>query len=341
MLREFTRDPLTGLPNLIDAVARQSDVMRGENGTLIVFDLNDLSKLNGRWGRDVGDRLIQGLSLSIRTSIQQLSLEAELFRISGDDFLVSACGLKKGDADPFVDRVGVEFTSYIKSSGLPQATFRHASVGYPDDACSFSAAFVRLYRAISKSKSPDGVDWVEGLIKKLFQHFAETIDQLRFVQSQALTDDISGLANHRAAEQFLDRMLEQYNEEGSPFAVLFIDGDNLRQYNEMGYDRGNELIKRLGAMIQDATRSGDRVFRWLSGDEFLVILPGLDRATAQRVAERLRVAVAETSSSWTIPVTVSVGVAACPEDATTIDDLIRRAVRANTEAKQKGKNRVS
>ncbi len=341
MLRDFTRDPLTGLSNLIKAVERKDEVFRGSTGALIVFDLIDLGEVNRRWGRDVGDRVINGLSHAIQVCASSMLADAEAFRLSGDDFLLSARDMRKEDVHPFVLCVEKELAAYTEGRRLPMMTFRYASVNYPDDVQTLPAAFVHLYRDLSRTPSAGGADWMEALVEKLFQDFAETIDQLKFAHDKALTDDISGLANHRAAEQLLESLLARYYNDQHPFAILFVDGDNLKQYNEMGYDRGNELIKRLGATIRASIRAGDSVFRWLSGDEFLVVLPGVDRSAAEQIGERVCLAVAKAFSHWTIPVTVSVGVAACPQDAQTVDELIRCASRANAEAKQMGKNRVS
>ena len=125
-----------------------------------------------------------------------------------------------------------------------------------------------------------------------------------------------------------------------PFSILFIDGDNLKQYNTLSYQRGNLMIRDLGRLIADQLRRGDFLARWFSGDEFLVILPRADRAEALRVGERLRSKVEKTTRKWPFPITISVGVATYPIDGSTMEELLVKAEKANALAKKEGKNKV-
>jgi diguanylate cyclase (GGDEF)-like protein len=119
-----------------------------------------------------------------------------------------------------------------------------------------------------------------------------------------------------------------------------IDGDNLKAYNEYGYQRGNEMIRDLGELLTAVVRPVDRVARWLSGDEYLVLLPGADLTIARNVGERLRAAVENGTRRW-LPVTVSVGAASCPRDATTAAELLATVEERGLASKRAGKNKVS
>ena len=120
-----------------------------------------------------------------------------------------------------------------------------------------------------------------------------------------------------------------------------MDGDNLRQYNdELGYKAGNEMIRRLGASISGAAAPEDTVTRWLSGDEFMISLPGTDRKRAVEKANSICAAVKKKSARWPFPVTVSIGVVTCPEDGFDIELLLAKVEKANNSAKKMGKNQV-
>ena len=100
------------------------------------------------------------------------------------------------------------------------------------------------------------------------------------------------------------------------------------------------MIHELGLILAGSLRQGDRLTRWLSGDEFMALIPGADRKLALQVAERIRLAVEAATRNWPIPITVSIGVAVCPEDAVTAPELLEKAENAITAAKKTGKNQV-
>lgn len=200
--------------------------------------------------------------------------------------------------------------------------------------------------------------WAVARLLALERANRELSHRVAVAEQLAHHDDISGLPNHRAATALLERTLtaataahqartrdvspsRRRQERGSrSFAVLFIDGDNLKLYNEDGYEAGNRMIARLAGALAARLRPTDYVARWLSGDEFLAILPGADRTGARRAAERLRAAVEREFRDALIPVTISVGLAVFPEDGTTAGALVDRAVTYNAAAKKAGKNRV-
>lgn len=182
--------------------------------------------------------------------------------------------------------------------------------------------------------------WAAARLMALERANRELAHRLSAAEQLARHDDISGLPNYRAATAVLERTLRRHARNERPFAVLFMDGDDLKRYNEMGYEAGNRMIARLAGTLAARLRPTDYLARWLSGDEFLGILPEVDRRAAELVAERLRAAVEAEFKDSLIPVTISVGIAAFPEDGGTPEALMDRATVCNAMAKRAGKNRV-
>ena len=140
----------------------------------------------------------------------------------------------------------------------------------------------------------------------------------------------------------MEEELAGFSRNDRPFSILLVDGDRLKEYNStLGYQAGNEMIRDLGGAIVRAVRDGDFVGRWLMGDEFLVVLRRTSRKIAYGVAERIRRTVMESSKKWPLPITVSIGVASCPEDGRTSETLVEAAEKANAAAKLGGRNRVA
>ncbi|HET7520039.1 MAG TPA: GAF domain-containing protein, partial [Candidatus Limnocylindria bacterium] len=160
---------------------------------------------------------------------------------------------------------------------------------------------------------------------------------------RADTDALTGLGNHGAFQRTLAEVLGQ--PEGAapsrrrarqvgPVSLLMMDLDNFKAYNDrLGHPAGDALLHAVGTAIYGSARADDRVFRY-GGDEFALILPGADAIAAEAVAERVRAAVARLTVKDASPVTISIGVAAYPRDATDKNDLIAAADTALYLGKQ-------
>jgi diguanylate cyclase (GGDEF)-like protein len=148
------------------------------------------------------------------------------------------------------------------------------------------------------------------------------------------------LPNQRAAQRQLDLAIGRAEASQQPFSILLVDGDDLKQYNNISYAAGDEMIQRLGSTLNTNLRPGDFLARWRMGDEFMVILPMIGPVQAVGVAERLCAAVRQVSRNWPLPVTISVGVAAYPENGTLARDILQRAEATNLQAKVSGKDNV-
>jgi diguanylate cyclase (GGDEF)-like protein len=167
-------------------------------------------------------------------------------------------------------------------------------------------------------------------------------DTHRAMSRRAETDALTGLANHGAFQRDLGTFVEAPGDGSGRrrLAVLMMDLDSFKAYNDRhGHPAGDSLLHRAATAIYGAARSDDRVYRY-GGDEFALILPQTGVAEAVRVANRIRRAVAALTATDPTPVTITVGVAGLPGDATDRAGLIAAADTALYYGKRAGENRV-
>jgi diguanylate cyclase (GGDEF)-like protein len=181
---------------------------------------------------------------------------------------------------------------------------------------------------------------IENIVGNFTNRIQETLSLLNDAYSLALTDDISCLPNQRAAKMYLKSLIKDKEEMEKEFSILFIDGDNLKRYNTISYTKGNEMIKGLSSVIASSLRKKDKIFRWLTGDEFLVILDDVSSEDALRLADRIRSEVEDETKYWLYPITVSIGAASYPADGSNIEVILSKAEKSNIYAKNTGKNKV-
>jgi diguanylate cyclase (GGDEF)-like protein/putative nucleotidyltransferase with HDIG domain len=152
----------------------------------------------------------------------------------------------------------------------------------------------------------------------------------RFAEA-ALTDNLTGLRNHRAFQEDLDRALSAHAETGRPLTLVLIDLDGLKQINDSaGHQAGDECIVGLAQVLATAGRSRDAAYR-IGGDEFALIIPGERAMNALYLVQRLQSQLPATRSG--IAVSATAGLAEPPAGADK-DELIRQADMALLRAKR-------
>jgi diguanylate cyclase (GGDEF)-like protein len=157
------------------------------------------------------------------------------------------------------------------------------------------------------------------------------------------TDWLTGLWNTRYFNNVLDSALKDAKDEETCLSLLMIDIDNFKKYNDtLGHQKGDEAIKRVAHLLDSSSRRSDFVCRY-GGEEFCVIMAGIDKNDAKMIAERLRKRVEDffkedDSTPEELKLTVSLGLATFPYDGSDKKDLIQNADLALYHAKQNGKN---
>jgi diguanylate cyclase (GGDEF)-like protein len=160
----------------------------------------------------------------------------------------------------------------------------------------------------------------------------------------AARDGLTQLYNRRAFDERLAKARAREERQGGRFAVLLLDVDHFKKLNDtFGHPAGDAALKHTARVLENHLRQGDEAARY-GGEEFAVILPGADAAGALPLAERVRGAIEGSHLVFEgarLAVTVSVGVAAWPEDGRELEGLLAAADRALYAAKQEGRNRVA
>jgi diguanylate cyclase (GGDEF)-like protein len=162
------------------------------------------------------------------------------------------------------------------------------------------------------------------------------------VAVRADTDALTGLGNHGAFQRRLAELVDAAGAATAPtpVALLMMDLDNFKSYNDtLGHPAGDALLHAVSTAIAGAARATDLVYRY-GGDEFALILPGVNESTAAAIGERVRAAVARLTHGEMSPVTISVGVAVLPDDARDKNTLISAADTALYYGKRAGEDRL-
>jgi diguanylate cyclase len=166
----------------------------------------------------------------------------------------------------------------------------------------------------------------------------QKLDRLR---ADADLDALTGLANRRRFRTALHREVERYRRYNVPCALLLVDIDHLKAINDkFGHPAGDIVIRQIAQTLSKVSRDNDTAAR-LGGEEFALLLSGIDVEKATTAAERLRIVLAATAVEGVGHVTVSIGVAGCPASASAERSLYAASDAALYVAKNKGRNQVA
>ena len=158
-------------------------------------------------------------------------------------------------------------------------------------------------------------------------------------RDDSMRDGLTGLGNHRAFQEELDRELEWYQRYRVPVALLLIDLDDLKLVNDSdGHAAGDDLLRQMGRLIVEVARYADRAFR-IGGDEFAILMPHTDADGAMQIAHRLlERGLRPRGGDLALP--FSGGISSCPQYATTRTQLYAQADAAMYWCKRHGRASV-
>ncbi|MFC4098523.1 diguanylate cyclase [Paenibacillus xanthanilyticus] len=168
-----------------------------------------------------------------------------------------------------------------------------------------------------------------------------SIDNYR-LQILSAIDKLTGALTRKYFETIHGEIIAASLRRSGKYAVMFSDIDRFKNVNDSyGHKRGDEILREVGRLFREGLRDGDLCCRY-GGEEFIFLLPDADHEQAQAMAERLRSRVEDAKLlGQSTPLTVSLGVAACPGQGGQWEELKERADQALYHAKETGRNRVS
>lgn len=362
---EFYRlDPLTGCSNFlsfVETLSQLSTLVEQQPFSILHADLNHLYMLNETRGRSYGDSVIRWMEIVLREESS-----APTYRVGGDQFSVILSSGTTGDHAELSDRIFTRLNREGEQFGIPIPAARLALVHY-DGLNKYSLHDMMfqlgqtMFDVKSKRDRTIHVFHARDLIKSETQAGAtssreetHTQEVLRWIANDAIghlffmgrmldkaqqasyLDAISGLPNMRAALLKLEKVIASKQS----FTILLMDGDNTRAYNNVSYACGDDMIRKISAVLSEKLRPGDFLARWRSGDEFMVILPNTSGEGGRIVGERFRLSIKEASLNWMFPITITTGVATYPEHGSDVDAMVDAAEKALKEGKDQGKDQV-
>lgn len=337
-----------------------------QNVSLCFFEINHMRMLNDTYGHVYGDSAINWLGILLTEE----SGTQPVYRVGGVEFAVLLQSGTFADHAALLQRILARIETEAKAIKLADPAVHVAVIQHklgtsaspvnvlmqmneamlavkntPETACRFFmadelkvAALARNnWTATSEADVTFPMRWISTRNVHQVLHMGRMLDQ---TQAEAYTDAISGLPNMQAALPNLEKCLADSAAANTRFAILLMDGDNIRTYNNINYAAGDTMIRDISAVFRENLRPHDFVARWRSGDEFIAILPDTFAEGARVVGERFREAVKEASRNWRFPTSITIGIATFPRHGSTINELIDKAESALKAGKDAGKDRV-
>lgn len=221
-------------------------------------------------------------------------------------------------------------------------------LGVPDTICLPLAAqhgTLGLLYFERRADAPVG-DVPDMYLKIIVENVGLALDNLQLrdaLRDLAMADPLTTLANRRQLDAMLALHLAESDRTDSPISCVMIDIDHFKRFNDVhGHDAGDTVLRIVGDALKHSVREGHLVFRY-GGEEFLILMPGLDAADAAARAEEVRASIAALSPRHDGrelgAVTASIGVASAPAQCER-DKLVQTADAALLRAKRDGRNRV-
>jgi diguanylate cyclase (GGDEF)-like protein len=169
----------------------------------------------------------------------------------------------------------------------------------------------------------------------------DTLRSLEGLHEQVHTDDLTGVKNRKFLMEMLGEECRSSIPNGTSLVVIMIDLDNFKRLNDsQGHFAGDAVLRRAAEILEKVFGTEATVSRF-GGDEFSVILPRCDAATAKKVSEKLQTSMRQDDLLRESDITASIGIAEFPMHGLNPDEVMKAADTAMYKSKQSGRNRIS
>lgn len=347
----FHMDLLTGCSNLVSFSKSLDGGFENEKLaplSLIVIEVYQLRDINLTKGFEYGDSVLRWMGIAIKDETN-----ATVYRLSGNSFVATLIGESHEEHQDIARRLFDRLNGEARQLDLITPVVRMALIHFPAgvplhpavvwknlneklELTSLLEPFQTFHAEITET-DPATLHAIQLMAKRI-----ETLGTtLQYTFRLAYTDPVSQSPNMVAIQRKLDFSLTEAMLTQTPLCLCLIDGDDLKKYNNNGYQAGDDAIRKISLTLGSVLRPDDFLGRWRMGDEFIVVLPSTNVEQAITVAERLRSSVEVSSRDWLYPTSISIGIAYYPRHGKTTKELLEAAESALKESKAKGKNRVS
>ncbi len=283
------------------------------------------------------------LELALTTAVDAVQASGgRLSVVSGDDRMLTET-LREGSLTGVEDAVAQAERTALQNGGFGEekaagTTVAAVTLGAPE-----SHGEAHGVIAVARAGRPFTNDDRE-VLRSLGAEAALALENIELhfqVSRQAVTDELTGLANHGRFQELLNAEIEQVRRYHHPLGLIMLDIDDFKAVNDTyGHQQGDSVLRHVANVLRENSRDADSPARY-GGEELSLILPHTDLEGAFAIAERIRAAVeklrvARTDGGGVLRITASVGVTASTEGDK--DRLIADADGALYEAKRRGKN---
>jgi diguanylate cyclase (GGDEF)-like protein/putative nucleotidyltransferase with HDIG domain len=191
----------------------------------------------------------------------------------------------------------------------------------------------------------EGADEIRTLVGSFNQMSLALRESYEELSRLANTDGLTDLGNHRYVQEALARELERAKQNRHSVAVIMMDIDSFKLFNDThGHAAGDKVLKLVADVIRSLTHKDDVIGRF-GGDKFMIIAPRLNRRRGKAIAERIRRRLSEQGvhmdSGQRLPLRLSMGIAVCPDDSTNKEELLAYVDVSLFESKRAGGNTIT
>lgn len=260
------RDQVTGLPNKNSSEIQIGDRFDPRNSVLFLFDLTNLIYINDTVGRDVGNMLLYQFA-----HIISAALPAGTFigRYTGAEIITLCNGIRHSDAEEYLGRIESKIARYNEENPDCEIEYVNSVIFASSfEDCTFPKLYSEAFRLLNEAKNKKGIPAAaEGDLSYQLQEMSSKSKELEYTSRH---DGLTGLLNKTAG---LDEIADRTLYPPHRYHVMFVmDIDNYKYINDtFGHEFGDDILKKLGAIIRRQFRPGDVLVRY-GGDEFIAFM---------------------------------------------------------------------